>query len=149
MCPFRLMRPLACVVMLLIAGAVTSAEDDPVKADKEKLQGAWSVVSFETDGKPDDKVKNDKVTIAEETISVKTKGGNHDGTFTINPKAKLKTIDIRLNNDGYNIPGIYELDGDNLKICLPTTAGPQNRPKEFKAAAGSNCVLLVLKRDKK
>lgn len=46
---------------------------------------------------------------------------------------------------GLTTTGIYELDGDQLRLCLPAddTVGV---PKDFKAPAGSRLSSLVLKR---
>ena len=41
-------------------------------------------------------------------------------------------------------PGIYELDGDTLKVCYAIDGG--KRPAEFKAKPGSKHVLIVFKR---
>jgi hypothetical protein len=43
------------------------------------------------------------------------------------------------------LPGIYEMDGDTLKIALGDKLGM--RPKDFKSQETQNN-LLVLKRDK-
>ena len=57
-----------------------------------------------------------------------------DATWTMGPKKGMKALSI------------YELDGDNLKVC--STEGGQ-RPKEFTAREGSKCSLAVWKRMKK
>ena len=44
------------------------------------------------------------------------------------------------------ITGIYELKGDDLKMCVGMDG---DRPKEFATQAGINTMLFVLKRDKK
>src|SRR5205823_203292 len=43
--------------------------------------------------------------------------------------------------------GIYELDGDNLRLCLPEIEPFDRRPTEFKAEKGSNLKVLKLKRN--
>jgi hypothetical protein len=40
--------------------------------------------------------------------------------------------------------GIYELSGDELKICLADPGA--DRPKEFASAKGSKATYMVLKR---
>jgi hypothetical protein len=42
--------------------------------------------------------------------------------------------------------GIYDLDGDTLKVCFNMDHDP--RPKEFKSARKSRFLLLTLKRAK-
>ena len=67
--------------------------------------------------------------------------------FTLDSKAKPKAIDIKPPKGSEKLVlGIYELDGDTLKICFNEDA---KRPKEFASAEGSRTVLLILKREKK
>jgi hypothetical protein len=47
---------------------------------------------------------------------------------------------------GEVLEGIYEWLGDELKLCL--YFGSRTRPVEFETRAGSNRVLVVLKREK-
>jgi hypothetical protein len=49
---------------------------------------------------------------------------------------------------GYTALGIYELDGDTLRICH-TWKGQRKRPEKFAIAEGSGLVLAVWKREKK
>jgi uncharacterized protein (TIGR03067 family) len=42
--------------------------------------------------------------------------------------------------------GIYEVDGDNMKICYGLPG--KDRPTEFSSKPGSGQVLIVYKRDK-
>ena len=53
------------------------------------------------------------------------------GEYKLDPTAKPKAIDLVEPNGSRNTPGIYELDGDTLKICI---AEGQNavRPTAFK-----------------
>ena len=60
---------------------------------------------------------------------------------------KLKTIDYRSDLlPDEPIKGIYEIDGDSLKICFAIEG---ERPKKFESAEGSTTMLIVLKRIKK
>jgi uncharacterized protein (TIGR03067 family) len=44
--------------------------------------------------------------------------------------------------------GIYELDGDTLRLCFPVTEPWDPRPTEFKAEKGDNREVYKLKRNK-
>jgi uncharacterized protein (TIGR03067 family) len=73
----------------------------------------------------------------------------YGGTFVLDPGKKPKTIDIKFTEGpekGNTSLGIYELDGDTLKICLTITA--KDRPTEFAAKAKSGHGFEVLKREK-
>jgi uncharacterized protein (TIGR03067 family) len=133
------------LVLALAAGLLVAAE----KTDKggKSLEGTWLIVSVTQDGKADDKAKDHKVVFEGNKMTVDTEKGQHKGTFSLDPKKK--TIDIMPsegNNKGKTFKGIYELKGNDLKLCF--TRPDNERPKEFKSEAGSGCVLAVLKRAK-
>ena len=129
---------------LLLAPA--RAEDKPAKGDKEKLQGTWAVVSGERNGKPipEETVKNAKLVFAADKMTIHNKDRKTEGTFKLSPDKKPKQIDVDM--DGRLAKGIYQLDGDTLKIAHGDTGGP--RPKEFSAKEGSGVTVVVLKRQK-
>jgi uncharacterized protein (TIGR03067 family) len=46
--------------------------------------------------------------------------------------------------------GIYEIDGDTLKLCtIAITSPKKKRPEQFASPPGSDYRLAVLKREKK
>jgi uncharacterized protein (TIGR03067 family) len=120
------------------------------KKDEERLQGTWLVVSGEHAGKPvPDKMvqglrqimKGNRLTIqlGTETLA--------EGTFTLDPTKKPPAIDVEvIEKDGKTRKGlgIYELDGDTLKLCMD----PKERPTDFKTKAGSEAKLTIYKREK-
>src|SRR5215212_9230936 len=79
------------------------------------------------------------------------KGGDavlQAGTQTLDPAKKPKAVDAMVTEGegkGTTMLGIYELDGDTLKACFDTAG--KKRPTEFKTAAGSGHMLLVMKRE--
>ena len=141
--------------LLVLAAGPGIAQDDAVKKERAKLQGAWKVVSSEEDTRPtpDIIVQNLTVVIKGDQITLKgveelmKKFGKV--TMTIDPATKPKIMDFKVEagsekDNAYE--GIYELKGDELKICVSTARG--NRPDEFKTKAGSTRALFVLKREK-
>jgi len=139
------MLPVCVFVWFLIGipGVPTRADD--TKKDQEKLQGTWSVVSGERDGQPNDSIKNDKLVISGDKITVKKAAGSEETpvTFTLDATKKPKQMDVKA--EGMTLLAIYELDGDNLKLCFARGA---ERPTDFTAKAGSERMSAVLKRDK-
>jgi uncharacterized protein (TIGR03067 family) len=68
----------------------------------------------------------------------------------IDPSKTPKTIDLvplEEPNKGEVIEGIYQLDGDELKVCIPNQK-MESRPTELKSPKGSSLVLMSLKRSK-
>ena len=70
--------------------------------------------------------------------------GDHRETFKIvvNSAAKPNQIDLT-GEDGTSRPGIYELKGDSLKLCLSATG---ERPGEFTSVPGTKTAVMVLER---
>jgi uncharacterized protein (TIGR03067 family) len=74
-------------------------------------------------------------------------------SFKLDPAKRPKAIDLAVSDEqdkGKIGHGIYDLDGDRLKICFPQDANAENeRPTAFKSEAGSRLVLVTLKRQVK
>jgi RNA polymerase sigma-70 factor (ECF subfamily) len=141
------------VGVALVLGADAPKKDDAAK-DLEKFQGTWTLVSAEHNGvkASEENLKNAGVTLAvkDEKFTLKTAGGNVEGSIKLDPAKKPKAYDATGTDPTGNKQdsvGIYKLDGDTLTVCF-VLAGKE-RPTEFKADAGSEAVLEVFKRDKK
>jgi uncharacterized protein (TIGR03067 family) len=134
----------------LMAGSAFAApasdEKDPTKEDQERIQGTWKVESGEVGGlkNPDDLLKIQLVFMAEKVISKIGDAEKKKGTFQLDATAKLKTIDVR--TDDQLVHGIYKLEGDTLTICLDESG--EARPAEFESKEGTKVALVVLKRVK-
>jgi uncharacterized protein (TIGR03067 family) len=71
------------------------------------------------------------------------------GTYKLDPTKTPKSIDCLLSEGPYKglvVAGIYELNGDTLKICW-SAWGVLEHPIEFSATPGSQRALVILKRD--
>lgn len=115
------------------------------KSDKELLQGAWKVIDMKSGGpRPQEKMvfyfAKDKVYIGTaEQIEV-------EGDFTIDPTATPKQMTVKSSVQKQALVGIYELDGDKLKMAFTEKPGAA-RPKDFDGGADS--VAFTLERDAK
>ena len=72
------------------------------------------------------------------------------GTQKLDPSKSPKTIDVTVTeglNKGAVMLGIYEINGDTLKVCFDPEG--KKRPTEFKSASGSADFVNVHKRVKK
>ena len=134
---------LSVSVAVLLLSTIGRAGD--AKKDEAQLKGTWTVISEEDNGKAS-KVKDATVTIGAGKITVKVKGKkDQESTYKVDTTKKPKAIDIVVDDGKKSKLGIYELDGDTLKLCF----GEKARPTEFKTSQESPGLLLVLKREKK
>ena len=147
-----------CVSVLGVLLALTSAQAQPINAamkkELAKLEGTWTIVKMEANGKsllekgkPKLVIKNGKVTSSaegalEETVEL---------AKILDPSKKRKTITLPYEGK-ITFYGIYELNRDELRICGDgvDTAQEKNpegrRPKKFDSDEG---LLIVLERKKK
>jgi uncharacterized protein (TIGR03067 family) len=142
------------VAFTVLAIVLARAADHPaVKKDLDQLQGTWSMVSGSADGQamPEEMRKQMKrVCKGDETTT--TMGGQIflKAKFAIDPAQKPKTIDYQMLEGftkGKKQLGIYEVDGDTLKICF--TAPGAERPKDFATQPNDGRTVSEWKREKK
>jgi uncharacterized protein (TIGR03067 family) len=155
------------VGVVLLAGATAGAaapsrvadqpRTDAVRKEMKKFAGTWAVVAVESNGRKgaeEDlkplryvfdaggkwKLRRDDETIAE-------------GTYEVDPTKKPRTIDFKIvstvseRDKGATSLGIYEIEGDTLKVCRDWP-GEGKRPSDFSAAADSKQILGEYKREK-
>ncbi|HEY8505543.1 MAG TPA: sigma-70 family RNA polymerase sigma factor [Gemmataceae bacterium] len=122
--------------------------EQAARAERERLQGTWQVVSVEDNGRPKRQdVEDATLIIAGDKMTLK-RGDIREtmGAFVINPRATPMSIDLTV--EGRTMPGIVELKGDELKLCLNEQPGGA-RPTKFASEANPpNDLLMVLKRKK-
>jgi uncharacterized protein (TIGR03067 family) len=135
--PFWFALLVACGVLLECAPAAVA--DDEL----DKLQGKWTVESFEFNGMPVEQMlgavrefAGDKYTLAPQS------GDSYSGTFKLDASQSPKQIDLVLPDR--TLKGIYELDGATLKIAY-ALAGDA-RPTELASKPDSGVVLAVHKK---
>jgi uncharacterized protein (TIGR03067 family) len=115
-----------------------------ITKDPTPLEGRWSVVSLEYQGKPTPAEKLKGFSMLFEGNQLTIKRGDKiigQGTFTLDPKQKPATIDYQEAKDVFSPydTGIYLLEGNTLKLC--TTADRKNRPGDFDSKQGQVVVL--------
>jgi uncharacterized protein (TIGR03067 family) len=154
------LRRTRTVGLLVPVGMVNASV---VKKELEKLQGTWEVV--EQTGDDAGKVwkrggEGWKFVITKGRIdSIYYATANpkevqkDEFLFKLDPTSLPKRIDLKYPRkterrpNGFNIYGIYQLEGDGLQICESQDANNEkSRPTEFAAEAKSNQTLLKLKR---
>jgi uncharacterized protein (TIGR03067 family) len=161
---FRGVSLAALFLWLMSSLAVVAVQDSANDKDKNALKGEWEVVSYLVDGqeaKPTkagykwyfyfdgDKIRHEAESRSKDGTAIDS---IYAGTFTLDAAKAPKWIDLPgRKSKGANIypnrpgaPGIYELKGDELKIC----AGAK-RPTEFSSTEKNGQMLIVAKRAKK
>lgn len=139
------------LVLVLAAGALAGA-DDRLTGDAAKLQGTWTMVRGETDGKPlpADVAKSARLDIEGDHHTVHVGSDTMVGTHALHPDAKPKGIDSTDTEGpfkGQTIHGIYRLQGDELTICFAGKG--MERPKQFTTNTGKSVLLHVWRRERK
>lgn len=139
--------------ILLALGCLIGADDAKTSAqsnkDLEKMQGTWHAIAVEVKGTPSDAdtVKKFELVVKDDSYMMKVDGKDHvSAKLVLAADKKPKEMDIVLETDPI-YKGIYELDGDTLKICLVLSSDDDSkRPKEFKSEADSNTALFTWER---
>lgn len=125
-----------CSLTVLLAMFLVAADlppDEAIKKEREKLQGTWVGMSARllvpgSTPKPDeslileitaDTIRLSRIAPGEVKLRLIPMG---ETRFTLDPTKDPKTIDLTPptgRNKGKTVRGIYQLDGDKLRICLP------------------------------
>ncbi len=142
-------------LLVLAAGLLLAADkpEEAVKKDREKIASSWTVVSRETNGTKVDEEELKKIVVtfkADGSFEVQRDSEKvATGSSKIDPAKKPKEIDIDIkaaDGNERSVKGIYEIDGDDLKICAGGAG--KDRPKEFTGKADTGNTLIVYKRKK-
>src|SRR5262245_31692279 len=146
---------LCCAVGFAALGWSGALADDKADVEKEakKFQGTWTIESSMTGGMeiPADQLKGFIVIFEGDQHTLKSGDKVFQvGTQKIDPSKSPKTIDVTMTEGpekGTVMLGIYQIDGDTLKVCFDPTG--KKRPTEFKSESGSQNFVNVHKRVKK
>jgi uncharacterized protein (TIGR03067 family) len=143
------MRPLAgalVVGVLLTAGLAR----DSVAQPTGKLEGTWTAVSAERNGKPADELVGHRLTFAGDTFVIRRDGKMlYKGTFKTDSTKKPAHIDFRQTEGeakGKTWRGVYLLEGDTLNTNDNAPDPSRPRPTQFVTAPGSGYVKLTFTR---
>jgi uncharacterized protein (TIGR03067 family) len=153
------------MIVLLAAGAVRADENaDRAKANKaelEKLQGKWKVMSLTVRGQEVDgftqlgvtfNFKDDALAVTGEAPGFATQ----NRLFRIDANASPKLLDFAETAKAFDehkevVEGVYTLDGDTLQWCFNLDGNQPakaNRPAAVDSKAESSAALIKLERVK-
>jgi uncharacterized protein (TIGR03067 family) len=162
MFPTKLKTLAALATVLLLAaggghGPRRALADQPAgaeagtKDDRATVQGSWAAVEGQAEGQPLDAeaLKQIRVVFDGDEIAFHPKKDKSRVTFKLDPAATPRTITMTAQegrDKDKSMPGIYDLQGDRLKLCVAPVLGARP-PAAFAAPPGSGLLLLVLKRE--
>jgi len=134
----------AATVVLIAAG---SPADEETERDQKRIQGTWQAVSGEVAGQnlPKQRVEDLTIAFAGQKVTVTTSNGSRESTYRLDATKKPRAIDLTDEN-GRMAPGIYEFEGDTLRICV--NQGGSERPTSFRTRPDTRLRLYVFQRKK-
>jgi uncharacterized protein (TIGR03067 family) len=131
---------------LLLAAVLLVAADAP-RTDQERIQGTWVCTGMRVDGDlliwrlyarlyrgTKRSFLGDKYTLGLYEGEGTAEDFERLGTFRLDPTATPKRIDL-IAPDRPTELGIYELEGDTLRLCLNTRRRPTRFPGLFRGRA--------------
>jgi uncharacterized protein (TIGR03067 family) len=141
------------VLAASLLATVSTAQKDSAK-DADKLQGSWSSTTVVTEGVavPADQLKKAPRTLVVQGDQFTLKSGENKlvGAFRLDPTKSPRTVDLVLTegpDKGRTVQGIYELDGDHLRVCYDPTG--KSRPADFSTKDRPGCVTIEFGRTAK
>jgi uncharacterized protein (TIGR03067 family) len=144
------------LVVALTAGVAVAADNpktDPQASDKDKVQGTWKLVKLEDSGNTQPEATLPEATVVYEgdKYTFTFAGDVEKGIMKWDMSKKPKAVDVDITegrDKGKKQLGIYEIEGDTLKLCF---AKPEvkERPTSFATNACNEWAVWTFKRVKK
>jgi uncharacterized protein (TIGR03067 family) len=129
---------------------VSRTDGDQCSRWKCTLQGKWTAVKAEQDGREAVAIVGHRLQFEGDAFSIQEKGVTiYEGTFNVDASASHDAIDFKHTGDasrGKTWRGIYKFDGDTLTICDNAGDVQKSRPASFETKPTSGLVLVVFKR---
>ena len=131
--------------------ALPRSKQDHAKSvdDVKNIQGTWKVTYVEDSGRvgqiqqPDGQEIDTQFVFDGSKLTMVMNGQSNEANFSLAPRTTPKWINITQGDR--TKPGIYELEGDTLRICL--SEGNDQRPTAFDSQPDSpNDLIFLLKR---
>lgn len=142
-----MLRPAVTAVFAALAVAAA-----PADADRAALRGTWVLEAATLEGRDHaDDFRGMKLVLDGDRYTIDFDKNTDKGTFTIDPAKTPKRIDVRSAEGpfkGKTLPGIYELKGDTLRLCLDGDGKADKRPAAFEAPGTTRNMLLTYRREK-
>jgi uncharacterized protein (TIGR03067 family) len=129
-------------------GDETGDKDKAIKREMKLLEGSWVKVSRVADSEEVPRLPGEdplRLMLKEGKFTIEFKDGKvvDDGKFKIDPTAKPKSLDMS-GRGGNEMPGVYELTKDELRICSAPRG--KERPTKIESKKGSGYIVDTWKR---
>jgi len=152
----RLFTIAAAIVAATVLVAAPVPKEKVAKKDDDGIVGTWKIEKFETadpkDTPPQQLIDGIRFEFkAEGKMSMTVTGGpggraeTREGTFKLDDAAKPKTIDMTIASEKEVMKGLYELDGDTFKLCIPNSPSGA-RPEKLEPAKEGRIPVVTMKR---
>jgi uncharacterized protein (TIGR03067 family) len=132
-----------------MAGIAVGSQEVAAAKDLE-LQGKWTAVSAEQDGREAVDIVGHELLIEDGNFSIKEKGATiYEGTLRLDTSASPSAVDFKHTghpSSGTTWRGIYRIDGDTLTICDNAGDLERSRPTSFDTKPNTGLVRVVFKR---
>lgn len=120
-----------------------------MRHDLDRLQGSWTVTALELDGQktPASTLPNARIVIKGKRFTSTGMGAVYKGIVELDASKSPGHINMKFDagpEKGNTNLGIYQLDGDHLKICLATRGNV--RPSAFASSPGSGFAVETFAR---
>lgn len=140
-----LLTAFVTVCLTMPSLAVAKAADNGDKS----LQGVWIAESMEIDGKPAPKKAVEQMRFNFKGKKLLVRGNHGDDReeecdYRVDATKSPKHLDFTPPKEKNPVLGIYEVNGDELKICLRHASSSDGRPTKFATKADSKLVLVLL-----
>jgi uncharacterized protein (TIGR03067 family) len=137
-------------VCLLFASAAVAADAD---ADLKAMQGTWVIEAATLAGRDHtEDFEGMKLIISGDKYTVDFGKNTDKGTVVLDATKTPRRIEIKSAEGpfkGKTLPGVYEVKGDKLTICVEADGKADKRPDKFEAPEMTRNMLLTYKREKK
>ena len=138
----------ACLVIAIVA--LLGCQAPPAVPARAAIEGTWTAVSAERNGRRDDELKGNRLTFAGNSFVIERGGATlYRGSFTTDPGYQPAHIDFHHTEGalrGATWRGIYALQGDTLTVADNAPDMDKARPAALAAPAGSGHVVVVFTR---
>jgi uncharacterized protein (TIGR03067 family) len=144
-----MIRP--CIVCLLFISAIGPFAYGVAGSGSPEMDGTWKPLSAELAGKPwpQEILDSMKLIVNDDKYTVYVGRQSDEGTVKRDPSKSPKTMDIsgkKGPNEGKTFLVIYELKGDELRVCYDLSG--KSRPTEFATKPDTLLFLVTYRRVK-